>query len=180
MPTLWDSMTQLIKVATDTKDQTPVLLKVNEAPYLPHSPVTLLSEYQIREYGLVIDSVAKKHQGPNNTFGTQSFQVNPWVSIHLQDQGGLMGFEQLPIEDGDEYKYDVITITGPNPWNPNHFRGQHLQSQEHEPPFPSMIQQICLWNWGSFIKTSLLLQGGSFPGWIAGIRKSAFNQSNVI
>ena len=126
----------LIKVASDTKDHTPVLLKVHEAPYLPHSPVSLLSEYQIREYGLVIDSVAKKHHGPNNTFGTQSFQVNPWVSIHLQDQGGLMGFELLPIEDGDEDRYDIITITGPNPWNPNHFRGQHLQSQQHEPTLP--------------------------------------------
>src|SRR5690242_18995465 len=40
----------------------PVLLKVNEAPTNPESPVTLLSEYQIREYGLVNDSVAKKHK----------------------------------------------------------------------------------------------------------------------
>ena len=53
-------VTALIK-AKSSIDSIPVLLKVNEAPYNPTSPITLLSEYQIREYGLVIDSVAKKH-----------------------------------------------------------------------------------------------------------------------
>ena len=52
-------VTALLKVMTSSK--IPVLLKVNEAPLNPLSPITLLSEYQIREYGLVIDSVAKKH-----------------------------------------------------------------------------------------------------------------------
>lgn len=30
--------------------------------------------------------------------------------------GGLMGFELLPIEDGDENRYDVFTITSPGRW----------------------------------------------------------------
>ena len=51
-----------IKVRSSSSGNHPVLLKVNEAPYIPKSPITLLSEYQIREYGLVIDSVAKKHK----------------------------------------------------------------------------------------------------------------------
>ena len=53
-------VTALVKVKSSTICQLPVLLKANEAPYNAHSPITLLSEYQIREYGLVIDSVAKK------------------------------------------------------------------------------------------------------------------------
>ena len=39
-----------------------------------------------------------------------------------------MGFDLLPIEDGDENKYEIITINSPNRWNPqesvelrNHF-----------------------------------------------------------
>ena len=40
----------------------PVILRIHETPYNEHSPITLLSEYQIREHGLVIDSVAAKHK----------------------------------------------------------------------------------------------------------------------
>lgn len=54
-------VTALIKVKSSSMDNYPILLKINEAPYNPLSPITLLSEYQIREHGLVIDSVAKKH-----------------------------------------------------------------------------------------------------------------------
>ena len=32
-----------------------------------------------------------------------------------------MAFELLPIEDGDENKYDVITITSPGKWTPQKF-----------------------------------------------------------
>jgi hypothetical protein len=53
-------VTALLKVKS-AFDNIPIILKVHEAPYNPSSPITLLSEYQIREYELVIDSVAKKH-----------------------------------------------------------------------------------------------------------------------
>lgn len=49
-----------IKAISSSIGLLPVLLKVNEAPYNGQCPITLLSKYQIREYGLVIDSVAKK------------------------------------------------------------------------------------------------------------------------
>ena len=44
-----------IKARSSSIGNYPVLLKVNEAPYNPQSPITLLSEYQIQEYGLIID-----------------------------------------------------------------------------------------------------------------------------
>ena len=52
----------LIKVRSSTTGNYPVFLRINEAPYYKNSPITLLSEYKIRDYGLVIDSVATKHQ----------------------------------------------------------------------------------------------------------------------
>ena len=82
---------------------------------------TLLSEYQIREYGLVIDSVAKKHKASYGKQGTQCFQVSQHVYIDFEDRGGLMGFQLLPVEDGDEQKYDVFTITSPAEWRPHNF-----------------------------------------------------------
>ena len=84
-------VTALIK-AKSSVDSIPVLLKVNEAPYNPLSPITLLSEYQIREYGLVIDSVAKKHQSSLDKHGTQKFNVNAFVHINFEDRGGTHRF----------------------------------------------------------------------------------------
>ncbi len=110
-----------IKAKSSSTGQFPVLLKVNEALYNPHSPITLLSEYQIREYGLVIDSVARKHKSAYGKQGSQCFYLNSWVFIDFKDRGGLMGFEILPIEDGDQDKYDVITITSPARWAPQQF-----------------------------------------------------------
>ena len=65
-----------IKAKSSSIGNHPVLLKVHEAPYNPQSTITLLSEYQIREYGLVIDSVAKKHKSSYGKQGTQCFQLN--------------------------------------------------------------------------------------------------------
>src|SRR5688500_11938393 len=50
-----------------------------------------------------------------------------------------MGFEILPIEDGDETKYDIITITNPERWTPHRF--QSLNDEEIEiDPDPDHIQ----------------------------------------
>ena len=64
-----------------------MLLKVHEAPYNPQSPITLLSEYQIREYGLVVDSVARKHKSAHGMSGTQSFQLDNGGYIFFEDRG---------------------------------------------------------------------------------------------
>ncbi len=62
-------MTACLKV--EASDGIPVLLKLNEAVYNAGSPVTLLSEYQIRDRGYTIDSVATKHRTCFNTYGIQ-------------------------------------------------------------------------------------------------------------
>ena len=115
-------MTAIIKVRSSSTGGYPVLLKIYECPMNGDSPITLLSEYQIREYGLVIDSVAKKHKSSHGKQGTQRFEINSWVHIDFEDRGGLMGFEILPMEDGDEDKYETFTITSPEKWNPHKFQ----------------------------------------------------------
>ena len=77
----------LIKARSSSIGTIPVPLEINEAPYNPTSPITLLSEYQIREYGLIIDSVAKKHVSAPDIRGKQHFQVNEWVTIDFEDRG---------------------------------------------------------------------------------------------
>ena len=115
-------VTALIIVRSSSAGGFPVLLKMHECPLNEGSPITLLSEYQIREYGLVIDSVAKKHKSSHGKQGTQRFEVNSWVHIDFKDRGGFMGFEILSIEDGDEDKYETITITSPERWRPHKFQ----------------------------------------------------------
>lgn len=95
----------LLKAKSAVVGEIPVLLRVNEVPYNKNSPITLLSEYQVRKYGLSIDSVAKKHQSSINLYGTQLFQLSADVYINFEDKGGLMGFQLLHIEPGDE---DII------------------------------------------------------------------------
>ena len=103
----------------------PVLLKINEAPYNAHSPITLLSEYQVREHKYIIDSVATKHKTVNG-FGTQRLQLSEVVHIPFLDRGGIMGFEMLPIEESDldviDPKYDVFELTSTNKWRPSKFK----------------------------------------------------------
>jgi hypothetical protein len=63
------------------------LLLIHEAPYLAHLPTILLSEYQIREYGKVIDSCAKNHVVSSNPrlMGRQRLEANDDVHIPMED-----------------------------------------------------------------------------------------------
>ena len=118
----------------------PVLLLLHEAPCNITSPVTLISEYQVREYGLVIDSVASKHKIGETTFGTQRFQVNDAVHIPFEDRGGLMGFEILPYEEGDDRIYDIIPITQSTKWIPGRFRKPKEDPLIGLPDFDAILQ----------------------------------------
>ena len=100
----------------------PVLLKINEAAYNAGSPITLLSEYQIREHGYIVDSVASKHKTSLNTYGTLRIVLSDDIYLPFVDRGGLMGFEILPVEEGDidemHPKYDVFELTSAQKWVP--------------------------------------------------------------
>ena len=72
------------------------------------SSVTLISEYQAREHGIIIDSVSKRHRTVHGTFGTQRMILSPDVYLPFVDRGGLMGFEIMPWSDGDEEIYEIF------------------------------------------------------------------------
>ena len=50
-----------------------------------------MSEYQVREKGYIVDSVATKHKKSATEYGTQRIQLNDDVYVPLVDLGGIMG-----------------------------------------------------------------------------------------
>jgi hypothetical protein len=99
----------------------PVVLRVHEALYVENSNITLISEYQVRENGIAIDSVSRRHKNVNGTFGTQRMILSENVHVPFVDRGGLLGYEILPWKEGDEFVYDVFDITRDTPWKPRRF-----------------------------------------------------------
>ncbi|MEM7375623.1 MAG: reverse transcriptase domain-containing protein, partial [Bacteroidota bacterium] len=101
----------------------PVLLKINEAVYNKGSPTTLLSEFQVRDFGFILDSVSQHHKTSHNQNGTQRLVLNEYVHIPLVQKGSLMGFDILPIEEGEideiDPKLDIFEITSGTPWIPS-------------------------------------------------------------
>jgi hypothetical protein len=72
-----------------TNDDERVILRVHEAVSNPGSAMTLLSEYQMRENGIIVDSVAKTHKkDADGTFGTQSITIDDHTTIPLIVRGG--------------------------------------------------------------------------------------------
>ena len=45
--------------------------------------------------------------------GMQRFEIRGDLYVDFEDKGGLMGFGLLPIEPGDEDRFEVISITHP-------------------------------------------------------------------
>src|SRR5574339_995923 len=70
-------VTALLK--TMSLENIPMLLRVHEAVYNQNSTITLLSEYQVREHGVVIDSVASKHLTTDGKRGTQTLYASESV-----------------------------------------------------------------------------------------------------
>jgi hypothetical protein len=100
----------------------PIILLIHEAPYNANSPLTLISEYQAREYGTIIDSVSRRHKTISGSYGTQRMMVSSDVYVPFLDRGGLMGFEVLPWKIGDEERFEIFTITSDEKWTPRCFQ----------------------------------------------------------
>ena len=97
----------------------------------------MLSEYQIRENGYIVDSVATKHKTSIDTVETQRIVLNDVIHLPFEDRGGLMGFEILPIENGDidevDPKYDIFELTNSQKWIPARFRTNNAKIEVTEP-----------------------------------------------
>jgi hypothetical protein len=99
-------------------DGTRVLLRAYEAVYNKGSAVSLLSEYQSRHHGCVVDSVSKCHKLNESAFGTQSFQPTDNIVIPFDLRGCLMAFEHNLPTRKDMESLIPIDITSPEPWDP--------------------------------------------------------------
>ena len=47
------------------------------------------------------------------------------MHIPVEDRGGLMGFDILPYEEGDDKKYEIHHITGSSKWLPRRFKDSY-------------------------------------------------------
>lgn len=113
-------VTVLLK--TVSVDNVPMLLQVHEAVLSQNSVITLLSEYQIRKYGILVDSVASKHLTTNGQKGTQTLYASNEVKCPLNDRRGLMGLKLYPYEEGVEDRYEIFTITSDEPLRPRSYQ----------------------------------------------------------
>jgi hypothetical protein len=112
-------------------DGSPVLLRVNEAAYKKDNALTLISEFQARENGCVINSVSVKHKtSHDNTYGTQSFQPVAGVTVPLYSRAALVGFKIHNPSHDDLTNLDIVDITSDKKWVPHH----HTSEVDAIPP----------------------------------------------
>ena len=111
-----------IKTVTDKGEY--VLLLIHEAASLAHSSITLLSEFQLRQYGLIIDSVSKTHVLSKNPplLGTQRIYLPNGMEIDLNNRGGIMAIPQFTYQPGDNEILKIIEITSKERWIPQRYR----------------------------------------------------------
>ena len=122
----------IVTCAVKVRDKNgfPVICIFNETPYNEGCPMFIMSEYQVREHGFIVDSVARKHLRAPGEHGTQTLYLSPEVQIPMVDRGGIMGMEMFPVnEDFDlnrlDPNVDVFELTSPERWIPSQFRVNH-------------------------------------------------------
>ena len=120
-----------------TADGSYRILRVHEAIFNPGSHTTLFSEYQMRENGIVVDSVAKRHTKDYVTKekGTQSVYLPDGSVIPLVVRGGLMTFAfSKPSEDHYKKGIPIIEVTNDAIWKPLKHQDDLPDSRLHEDP----------------------------------------------
>ena len=113
-----------------------LILVANETVYNPDSSVSLVSEYQVRDYGCVVDSISKNHRASISGYkGTQSFYPRDDFPIPLKLMKGLMGCHICEPSKEDLTQLEQIIITVDSPWRP------WLYSDDNEDTFVSQSEQ---------------------------------------
>ena len=113
-----DICTVATKIITQ-EDLPDYLLVAHEAGYNPGSQVSLISEFQVREHGCVVDSVSRHHwTSTDGKKGTQMFYPRDDFPIPLKLMKGLMGFNITEPTAEDITTLQHITITNDATWLP--------------------------------------------------------------
>ena len=105
----------------DLADGRSFMLRCHEGIINPDADLTLMSEFQTREAGCAIDSVAKKHKHIDGKPGNQAFVPRKDVWIPFELMGGLMTYTiRTPTsEEYEEWADKAIEVTNSQPWNPS-------------------------------------------------------------
>lgn len=100
------------------------LVLANSCILNPNSNTSLLSEFQMRDYGLIVDSTSNRHRGVDGLPGRQHIvSKDDKVTIPLHLNRGLMVCNiRMPtekeMEDYTSEKTEAIILTAEGPWNP--------------------------------------------------------------
>ena len=134
-----DICTLMTKVQPDP-NKPAMILVAHEMVYNPGSNTTLISEFQVRNHGCVLDSVSKSHRlSLEGKYGTQTFYPRDDISVPLHLKKGLMGFYITAPTQEEVDTLEHITITSDNVWNPythtDDINGIDFQAQQvHSEP----------------------------------------------
>ncbi len=98
----------------------PVCLLVCNEACIHDDPTSLYSNYQMREYGIVVDDVATKHvKDSQGNKGTQSLHIpngGPKLPLAIADALPVMTIRKPTEEELDTLPKHVLTSVAP--WNP--------------------------------------------------------------
>jgi hypothetical protein len=112
------------------------IVYAHEAVYNKGSNTSLLSEFQMREYGLIVDTIPERHTNIDGKQGTQQIYIpHEDVTFKLYITSALMTCPHRSPTDEEIASLPSITITSPDEWNPH----DHTQNDEYILPLNNNI-----------------------------------------
>ena len=110
-------------------DGSKVLVVAFEGVLNKGSSTSLISEFQVREAGNIIDSVSKRHTGVDGNPGTQCMKLkgddDDMVTIPFITRSGLMTFEHWEPTDDELHDLPRVYLSEKAPWNPSKYYDDH-------------------------------------------------------
>ena len=125
-------------------DGTKLIITIHEAVYNKGSRTTLLSNFQLRHHGCIVDDVAKQHRGVDGKRGTQRIespedkrgQVQV-IPMHLRS--ALMTFSHRTPTKEEMDEYPNIELTDDMPWHPRDHNSTDADANFVEPIFGTTV-----------------------------------------
>ena len=110
--------------ALDLPNGQSVLLAIHECIYNETSNHSLLSEFQLREFGIIIDSICHRHGGAQQMIVKDSDDSDE-LTIPLDLDGCMIHFRhRLPNTEEIATLKQYCLTQGDAPWNPSSFSDQ--------------------------------------------------------
>jgi hypothetical protein len=87
-------------------------------------------EYQLREYGKVIDWCAETQvvSSDPHLMGKQRLEISEEIHIPMEDQVSIMGIPIFQYEEGDDTQYPIHEITSKSTWVSYRYRHHQISA----------------------------------------------------